>query len=75
MKRPVKNPGLGPDPMQLRNVTQRHRMIALAIAVVGAVLGAFVLWAEWRDLVAQQGYLPPDPMPRRPLVHPVRTPW
>lgn len=46
MKRPVKNPGLGSDPMQLRNVTQRHRMIALAIAVVGAVLGAFVLWAE-----------------------------
>lgn len=39
--------------MQLRNVTQRHRTIALAIAVVGAVLGAFVLWAEWRYLVAQ----------------------
>ena len=75
MKRPVKNPGGGPGLTQLRDLAQRHRMIALAMAVIVLVLSAFVLWAEWRYLVAQQGYLPPDPVPRPPLVHPVRAPW
>lgn len=54
------------DPTQLREAAQHHRIITLAVLVIGTVLYALALWATWHYLLVEHRDVSPDPLtPRR----------